>query len=339
MKQGPTIPSQGKPAGDSRIAAIDVIRFAAIVAVVLQHSGPLRIWRESFSQFDVLRISWISYHVPAFLMVAGFLLARERLRLPDLQHRLVRVLVPYFIASMLVQLLGYSGAEGDPSRIAYQLVTGSSLNIYYYVFVYVLCTLAAWPLSYLGERLLWLLLALLYLYGFAAVLNPGWALAPFNVFVVNRNPLNFGLAYFLTGWVVSMRRETFARIVEQWRGPLRTFFGITIVVGIAIWATDQAVWMRQFSRPVYSLAVVGLIAVIRWRKPLPAAVSFLSECTLGIYLFHLLFLLPLLAPLMSWPPPLRTASWFGVAMAASCLLGWASRRLLGRAGSSRLLGF
>lgn len=340
MTAEPEISGPVRSVEDQRIAAIDVIRVAAIVAVVLQHSGPLRIWQDSFSRFDVaFRVSWIQYHVPAFLMVAGFLLARERLTLRDVGRTLVRVLVPYSLASLLVQWCGYSGADGDPATIAYQLLTGSSLNIYYYFVLYVACTLVAWPLSHLRPILLWALLAGLYVYGLAAVVNLDWAIAPFNSFVINRNPLNFGLAYFLTGWVVRQNRDALTRVMERWRGPVQALFVVAIAFGVAIWASDQAVWMRQFVRPFYSLAVVGLLATIRWRKPLPPLVTFVSECTLGIFLLHLLFLIPLMGPLMSWPPPLRTAAWFGIAMTASCLLAWLSRRLLGSAWSRRLLGF
>jgi fucose 4-O-acetylase-like acetyltransferase len=114
---------------DERLPAVDVIKAAAIVAVVLQHAGPPR-WSPHYAEFDqVFRVSWIQFHVPAFVLMAGFLSARHRLGWDELVSRLRRLLVPYLVASTTIQLLGLPDSRGDLARIAFELATASSLGI------------------------------------------------------------------------------------------------------------------------------------------------------------------------------------------------------------------
>ncbi len=71
-----------------RIAAVDVIKALAILAVVVRHAGPPP-WNPAFAEFDrVFRASWVYFHVPSFLVVAGFLYARERLTWSEVAARL-----------------------------------------------------------------------------------------------------------------------------------------------------------------------------------------------------------------------------------------------------------
>src|SRR5262245_3028811 len=134
-----------------RIPAIDYVKATAIVAVVSTHAGP-PFWSPQFTAWDfALRQTWVSFHVPAFLVVAGLLYARASpLGVRDTGRRLARVLVPYAIATGIVYLLGVEDPPRQPLLVA--LATGSALGIYYFVFALTVCIIAAWAISRLDTR-------------------------------------------------------------------------------------------------------------------------------------------------------------------------------------------
>lgn len=133
-----------------RLAAIDVIKAAAIVAVVFQHSG-VSFLDPRYGVWDrALRSTWGAFHVPAFLLVAGFLYARaEPIGLPEIRRRLGRVLVPYLILSPIAWWITQPG-----HGLLFALATGSASGIYYFIFVLVGCIAFSWLLSRLPHPVL-----------------------------------------------------------------------------------------------------------------------------------------------------------------------------------------
>jgi fucose 4-O-acetylase-like acetyltransferase len=90
----------------TRYFAIDYIKAIAIVAVVLNHAGPPAANYEStwFDRF--FREALMQFHVPSFLAVSGFLYANAAVMdAATCRRRLVRIVVPYLVASLLVFVL------------------------------------------------------------------------------------------------------------------------------------------------------------------------------------------------------------------------------------------
>lgn len=68
-----------------------MVKAAAIVAVVFTHAGPMG---KSTPAEELLRSVWVPFHVPAFLMVSGFLCSRPTpLSFRDVGRRISRYLV------------------------------------------------------------------------------------------------------------------------------------------------------------------------------------------------------------------------------------------------------
>jgi len=190
---------------DPRFPAIDYIKALAIVAVVATHAGPIP-WLPEVTDLDrLIRGSLPIFHVPAFLLIAGFLYATQPvLSTADLGRRLRRILVPYVVASLVVMGLGFARPTG-PSDAAYMLATGSALGTYYFVFVLSVSVVLVWALTRFSARLP--------SYALAATIT-WWLVRPLVVeatprgllpsFWYFRNPLWFG-SYFLVGW--NLRRE------------------------------------------------------------------------------------------------------------------------------------
>ncbi len=129
-----SVEEPSRPAGE-RLPAVDLIKAAAIVAVVFQHSG-VSFLDPHYGVWDrALRSTWGAFHVPASLLVAGFLYARERpIGLPEIRRRLGRVLVPYLILSPIAWWVTQPG-----HGLLFALATGSASGIYYFIFVLVGC--------------------------------------------------------------------------------------------------------------------------------------------------------------------------------------------------------
>src|SRR5262245_10399074 len=161
----------------TRSSAIDHLKSAAILAVLAQHAIP-PVWF-GFTRGETV-INWaVQYHVPVFLLASGFLYAPAGLSDPRiLGRRLGRVLVPSAIATEVMQLTGFARFKSFPGAIL-QLLTGSALAIYYYVFLLTVCLLLTAALTRLGRTTpLVITLAGLWLYLAAAAFWPALRFRP-----------------------------------------------------------------------------------------------------------------------------------------------------------------
>jgi len=281
--------TDGAQARAARIAGLDFIKAACIVAVVLEHVR-LPGWAPSgIGLVDhLLGLSWGYFHVPGFLFVSGYLYAERRDRVGPgwLRARLARLLVPYLVASAAVFIVGsllWGGwTLGDAG---FALATGSALGIYYYVFIATICVLVAWPLARVPDRFL--------LYVVLAIVVGSWLsrFAPPSraVFWLLRDPLNMFVAYFAVGWWAARNGNLVARVAKQ-----RWLAFALVVAGIGLWASLQppgrVLPINAGARFVYSLAAIAGIALLVRGRRAPAWIVWLSQATYPIFLYHMLFI-------------------------------------------------
>lgn len=325
-----------RDSGGGRIAAIDWLKAVAIVAVVLSHA-------KAFGPSDG-PIGWflgsglLSFHVPVFYVVSGFLYASvEPVSLALVRRRLGRILWPYLLASVVaIGLVRTRAAWPTVDMILVWLATGGAIGIYYYVFKMALLIPLVWPLSRMRPSLVAALLGGVSLMTVVVALRSGF-LFPQSWYWLMRNPLqNFTLGYFLVGWVGA-----------AFLPPLRAFAGSRRVLAWAVVMTFSLVGALALvealperpplGRMVYTLGVVGVGALVPWRG-VPPVVAFLSETSLGIYLYHRIFQI-LAAPVLDGVgPSMRMLASFAIALGGSILLMAAARRLLGPASARRWMG-
>jgi peptidoglycan/LPS O-acetylase OafA/YrhL len=320
-----------------RIPAIDMIKATAIVAVVLMHAGPVIFGPSPDRAVRLLTFAWPPFHVPSFLVVAGFLYQRSApIPMQSVRARLVRLLVPYLIASLLVQAFGFSSAQ-SARDVVVQLLTGSSLHIYYFIFILTWCTLLAWPISRTPERSLFVLLLLLVAVTLAgegyAHRTPEQPIAgslPRGILLWINEFYLFPLAYFLTGWLAAGRREQLARVARE-RAPW--LLGLCLA-GIAGFLAGDP-WIETFApftggaRAAYTLCTIGALCYVPRAIAASAPVRFLSEATLGIYLYHRIPQV-LAKPALETAPPLAQALMLALlGLGGAVALCWLARRLLG----------
>ena len=154
VKSGFTVSeAAGRPNEDpgraARLPEVDFLKAAGIIVIPLIHS--LRaLWDPNVSSVERWLLFATRFAVPSFLFVSGYLVAGEQVSLGRIGARLRRLVVPYAIATIAAEV--FFAAHGRPVTVgsaALDLLFGSALGPYYYVFIAVILTLA-WPLVAAG---------------------------------------------------------------------------------------------------------------------------------------------------------------------------------------------
>jgi fucose 4-O-acetylase-like acetyltransferase len=313
--------------GGHRYTEIDAIKALGILTVVLIHSVPTP-WQELQTPGERWLLAATRFAVPGFLFASGFLYATQ-LEVPwgVTAGRLRRVLVPYLIASAVAQIRRFLlGGPMSLDTVSYDLLTGSSLNVYYYVFVLFWLILATPVLARLPERLLLLALPVL------LALQVADEMAVFHLSTTWswRNPLRWG-AYFLLGWLLRLHYSEWSR----WLHISGRWLGATLACLVAAGWIAMAVLAQPVTGLVAWLCTYAMICSIvvfatkpRWRRP---TLEWLSNATYPIYLYHYYFIWMAMEALPAWVPtePLRGGGGVGVFL----LSRWAA----GMAGSLGLI--
>jgi len=308
-----------------RHAVIDWLRCAAIVAVVCHHSGPPAMHSET-ERF--VRSVLVMFDVPVFLFASGFLYFRPGpIGLHEVGRRLKRVLIPYLVASCLVWVVDLHPQTGLRD-MAFRLITGGALGIYYYVFLITVSIPLIWPLSRLRRGQVAALAACAHLYPIVAKLVPVLGLK-LGMFGGLRNPLNYGWAYFLTGWVVAAWLPEIRRLRDE-HPRILWIVGLT---GIALWFINGSRWLGvpfvTNGRAVYSLCIVLVAALALGGRTAPRAVLFVSQASYTVYLYHLFVVGPLRFVFGRWDWWISVPLFTLIGVAAPLAVAWLARRLLG----------
>lgn len=335
-----------------RLPAIDFLKALAIVAVVFTHAGRFD-WGGPHYDWDFfLSMLWTPFHVPTFLFFSGFLYARsEPVALDTVRARLTRVLLPYLVASLAALALGTTGARcgggnalsacvGD---VAFDLVTASSQGVDYYIWLLVICISLIGPLSRMPRPGVWVFLGFCLAYTVAVDVDSSLRLAMRYghdfVFWSLRDPFdNFQLPAFLMGWLAALNLPALLRLHE--RHPRAVVLALLAMVTLGLCMTANLVppLSHGIKRALYTTGVIGLVSLaVRARTP-GRTVMFLSEASLGLYLFHRIFQVRVAPWTDTWPDPLRILGQVGFGLGGAALVLLAARRLLGHARARRWLG-
>lgn len=328
----------GAGAQRGRLHAIDHIKAAAIVAVVFTHAGKSG-WAPRTDSYDFfLTWVWTLFHVPSFLFLSGFLYARSQgVDLAHVRSRLSRVLIPYVIASGAAQLAGVTTAR-SLSDVAYQFATASSLGVYYYIFIIIVCIPLIWPLSRMGRSGAWA--AWLACFALTVAFEMDRSLRPATSLLWSlRDPLEkFQLGYFLSGWVIALALPNISRLYDRHARLAAWLGGGGCLLGLAMFAGLVDLPIGTFQRVVYTFGVIGTLTIATRGRPAGPVVRFLGDASLSIYLYHRIFQLLARPVTDGWHDPVRIAGQVAVGLGGASLLVLGGRRLLGAQRSRRLLG-
>jgi peptidoglycan/LPS O-acetylase OafA/YrhL len=321
-----------------RYHAIDYVKAAAIVAVVFTHAGRIGATARGAFWDVALTEAWTRYHVPSFLICSGFLYVRARpASLQAVGRRLRRVLVPYLVASIVVQLAGFGGAS-SLGAFAKRIATASMLGPYYYVLIIFACVLLIWPLSRAPRAAAWTLLGVAVSLAIAFGLEP--SLRPLKpLFWTLRDPLDhFYLGYFCIGWLAAAHTPQLRMWLTGHRRLAWALCGTSFGVGIYYVAQRRVFEIGVADTVLYTLGVVGIITLATAARPAGSVVRFLADSSFSIYLYHHLFQLMAAPITREWPGAIRIGTQVLIGLGVASLLVLAGRRTLGRSRSRFWLG-
>jgi len=319
----------------SRLPALDYVKAAAIVAVALTHAVPF--FDGGVTDTGMLAFALTGFHVPAFLLVSGFLSRAEApVGWRHVAERLRRILPPYFVATAVVWMLGWVRFP-TVRKFVFKIVTGASLGHFYFIPILAFCFLLLPILSRLtGAQLLVTGVALGGL-TVAMWMEPAWRLTEIWFWQVRDPVLQFHVGYFLLGVLAARYRRALVDAFARHATAIGLAAGIGII-GFACVAAAQSPWAAHpLVRIAYTLAVIGLIVALTPHRPAPAAVRFLSNATLTIYLYHWLVYPPLTPLVTPMSLGLRMLVLAGAGLSFGTLVVVVGRRLLGKR-SHLLLG-
>ncbi len=318
----------------SSLPAVDYIKSAAILAVLVQHAVPVMFDRQ-WTPKESMVFAIVSFHVPTFLFLAGFLSHVDTaVTWRNVTVRLRRAVLPYLVATAVVWIFGFVDVP-TLRRLLFVIVTGSAFGHYYFVPALIFCLLLLPVFSRMTTPLLigsTLLLIVINAYMWA---TPEWRLG--DLFWQVRNPiLQFHLGFFLLGMVSARLRPTLEDLGARYRFVTMTIAGACVVLfGGLGYATDAI--FHPAPRTLYMLSVMALVATCVPPRPAPPWVRFLSEATFTIYLYHWFAYLAVMPHTHGASVPLRIAVLMSVGLAFSASIALLGRRALG-SRSRTLLG-
>jgi len=281
-----------------RYAEIDALKALGILTVVLIHSVSTP-WLQSQTPGERWVLAVTRFAVPGFLFASGFLYStRNAVPRATTVGRVRRVLLPYLVASAVAQARRYlMGGHISLGTIAYDLVTGSSLNPYYYVFVLFWLILLTPALARLPERRIPLVCTVLLALQVADELG----IFHFSTTWAWRNPLRWG-AYFVLGWLFRLHYSPWTRWVvasRRWLGT--TLASLVAAAWIAMAALDQplatiAAWLHTYAM------ICAIVVLARGPRRHSATLEWLSNATYAIYLYHIYFIWMATGIVWMWVP-------------------------------------
>lgn len=264
------------PSERPELDEVDRLRALAIVTVLLIHGLPLRVPPQAFLDHwlgDATRFS-----VATLIFLSGWLLPQRAVGIAWLRRRLLRILPPYLLASVLMLAVSRVSPIVEPRPIVRSLLTASAVGPYYYVAVLVVLTLATPLLLRLRRRTLWVLL------GAAAIATVGIELADLSLVAHNYQPMTW-LGYYLAGHLLRPHREQLRSLPDRGRAALVA--GAAVVVAALAFAppgTD----LRRLVTVIGMWAVLAalLVMALAVRTEPHALVRRTSRQSYLIYLYH-----------------------------------------------------
>jgi peptidoglycan/LPS O-acetylase OafA/YrhL len=322
-----------EPCAD-RQPPIDVIKAAAILAVVVIHS--LRpFWLPDVSEAEKMVLLATRFGVPAFLAASGFLYySREAIPLSVIGRRLRRVVVPYCFVSLAAFAYGwYHPKRLTAGSFSEGLLLGAFFGPYYYVFLLVGFIFATWALSRLPPPLVaWLSAGALVAVAARETWTPEmWK--PFRSLWQVRHPVLWA-GWCLLGWTAAAHRDAVNARMTRHRVAI-----VTACVGYAVlWAFALGTGVLT-GRPARTSVVVlifaticGLYALGSGRGGSPAWVERLSDWTYSLYLLHPFFIYYVqdaVAPALGLAPAVWVPLSALAGLAGALAVTVAARRCLG----------
>jgi len=319
-----------------RLVYIDIIRFFAMLLVILAHSCSEIIsqhphnsnWNLANSMVVVTEIA-----VPLFFMISGasILNSEKTLSLKYLfQHRLIRILLPFLVWSVISAFIYsylYPRFQIDPVESLLKIFHTPVLVAYWFIYplitLYLLSPLLKAMVSHVDDGLLtyalvlWMILSIVL--PMVVQTTPKSVGIYFNSYPMGRIVVSKSLGYFILGYRLTRSKHLH---INVWFNSLL----IIALMGINIWISflslDKSLQYLRIISEINIPIIAGLIYLtLRSLEPyyhrwFAKIIEYIAPLTYGVYLMHGIVILYLQRYFFSYN------DYFSVfaITAASCLL-------------------
>lgn len=282
----------------ARLPGFDVLRCLAILAVVSIHAGDVALRKNSYfptptpeAAFYYALSACLRFCVPAFLMMSAFLLeSRRRKTGEEPAARWRRYALPLAVAQVFYTALSLLEARAvhhpvSPKHVLLCAITGQAYFHTWYLFVALAFVLAHRFLRRLADSVPFLLLAIGATAVYAATNGRIAALNTDNPATVMAQHLLMAMPYYVAGIWFAGKAEAVRRL------PGSVAFGALFVGLAASCWYGIALHERGFYNPgAEILSISVFVLALRAQRPAASVVAYIGSYSLGIYLWHPLFL-------------------------------------------------
>jgi len=266
-----------------------MLKCVCILTVVYIHSISASFHLQSFS--GNLARDLTRFAVPGLLFAAGFLFDKKKDTTGQiLKKKLVRLLPPYLFCSLCIQFLDLPGLfvsleNLDARQLIFNLFFGSTLGIYYFVFVLLYLYIFSLVLRKIPDK--WILV----IWGISICLTLVFAIKVFTpdypFFRYVRHPFVHSLPY-LTGWIFFLYYEAISEFVKK---NVRVIVFTCIILDVIILAYSRMDGGCLISFPTLTqfqiyISIALLLIIGMTTMKLQKGIQFVSDCSYGIYLLH-----------------------------------------------------
>jgi surface polysaccharide O-acyltransferase-like enzyme len=266
---------------------LDWMRAIAILLVISTHAS----YNEVFNANSIVAYIDIFAHlsVPLFVFISGFLMfdvPKEKIL-----SRLPRILLPYLLFSLFCQIIKFrTDLSGNIGTILYNILTGDSFGIYYFVFV--LFYLYFWGMivnkykKYINQIMIVLLLVTIPFLIFSTIKEN-------NLYFISRElyyrfPLNWLFLFTFGMWMKFMEsnKEFYTVMFKQ-----RFLFLIGFILSIVLIFISNSfgLWVIYTSLPWFIYSLLGILTLFLFLQfTPPVLIKYLSNTSYSIFLAYIL---------------------------------------------------
>lgn len=270
-----------------------MLKCVCILAVVYIHCISTSFIVTEF--WGVFFTDFTRFAVPGFFFTAGFLFDKKK----DPTGRLIgkklsRLLPPYLFCSLCIQFLNLPGVNVSlenlsPGQLAYNLIFGDTVGIYYFVFVIFYLFAGSFLLRHVPPKwvfVLWGLSAILLIL-FVKVWRFGEGT---SFFLFLRHPF-FHLFAYLSGWTYALHYERAGSFLKKY-GAAVFCIGMALMLTILVYTRVDNNNFNSYPilAQLYIYTCIMLLSVAGMRnRTFQGGIHFISDRSYGIFLLHFPF--------------------------------------------------
>lgn len=302
----------------------DMMRSLAVVGVLLIHTMNRYTMGSSVAPFFELITILFRPCIAIFLFLSGALFVLKPIDLKQLKKKIIRVVIPYLIFSLLAlyylnKLELFSVIANQPLLFIIDILFGNAYEIYYFAFIIVIMYLIGYLLSTNGRLAQYIIPILLLSYAINLIHTAygyqlwntitGEDLEQYSVYAY-RSPFLWA-CFFITGMVY--QQQHFQHYIDRWRSFIRMSWLLICTLYIILFFSPLPKPLSHgFHSPVGTVYALSTILFLLTFSVSSLKWSYLSERGYFIYLIHMFIIYGLLNFIYAMQLQMPSGPWMSL---------------------------